>query len=100
MSIVLEAVSADLRATSTKELEAKVIALASFPILELPQTNDEEPIMDLNEETGLERLENHLLYFICWWSRYVKARVNITADMLQDWKVLREQLIGMNGFAP
>ena len=78
-------VSADLRATtSTKELETKIIALASFPILELPQfTQDGEPIMDLNEETGLE--EQRIIYSISFagGADMSKTRVNITADMLK-----------------
>lgn len=78
-------VSADLRATtSAKELETKIIALASFPILELPQADEDgAPIMDLNEETGLE--EQRIIYSISFagGTDMSKTRVNITADMLK-----------------
>jgi hypothetical protein len=47
-------VSADLRtSTSESELKAKLIALANYPILKLPQFDaDENPIMVQDEETG------------------------------------------------
>lgn len=49
-------VSTDLRtAKSVDEAKAKVAALVNYPILELPQLDEDgEPVMVMNEETGKE----------------------------------------------
>lgn len=59
-------VSEDLRASkNAEELKEKLEAIATYPILELPQLDEDgEPVMVMNEETGKE--EPLVLYSVSY----------------------------------
>jgi hypothetical protein len=83
--------SAELRASATKEiLKAKLANLASFPILELPQVDEDgNPVMVVDNETGEEK--PLILYSISYQggSDMSATRTMITEDMLKAEAVKR-----------